>query len=133
MFTDGKQTLLLKRDEGDHQGTWGLPGGKAEKGESMIACAIRETEEETGIPNIPGNRIDAVESQDGTHRWTTYLYRIKEPFDVSLSEEHSEYKWVDLDKIKDLNLHPKFEAQLDRYFHVMRNRALTFREWSLVQ
>lgn len=133
MFTDGRQTLLLKRAEGDHEGTWGLPGGKVEEGESMIAGAIREAEEETGVTSVPGNRLEAVESQDGTHRWTTYIYRVREPFDVSVSEEHSDHKWVDLDKIGDLNLHPKFEAQLDRYIAVLRRKALNFQEWWLVR
>jgi len=132
MFTDGKQTLLLKRAKGTGEaGKWGLPGGKVEKGESMIAGAVRETQEETGISKIPGNRLDAFESVDGTHRWTTYLYRIKEPFEVTLSDEHDDYKWVDLDKIGNLELHPKFKTQLERYLRAIgRKMFREFKEWA---
>ena len=31
------------------QGVWGLPGGKLDFGESLPACAVRETREEAGI------------------------------------------------------------------------------------
>ena len=132
MFTDGERTLLLKRSEdSDNGGTWGLPGGKVEKGETMIAGAIRETQEETGVSQVPGRRLEAFESRDGTHRWTTYLYRVKEPFDVVLSDEHSEYQWVDLDKIGNLELHPKFKAQLERYLRgIGRKMFREFREWA---
>ena len=132
MFTDGERTLLLKRAEGTgNAGTWGLPGGKVEKGESMIAGAVRETIEETGVSDVPGDRLDAFESRDGTHRWTTYLYRIRSPFEVTLSDEHSEYKWVDLDKLGDLELHPQFKDQLPRYMRgIGRKMFREFREWA---
>lgn len=131
LFTDGKQVLLLKRAEGTgNAGTWGLPGGKVEKGETTIAGAIRETKEETGITEVPGNRLEIYESRDGTHRWTTYLYRVREPFEVTVSEEHTDYKWEDLDKIGDLNLHPKFKGQWERYRRgIARKLFREFREW----
>ena len=134
LFTDGKQILVLKRsDKGDHGGTWGLPGGKVEKGESTIAGAMREIEEETGVSYVPGNRLESMESRDGTHRWVTYLYRVTEPFEVTLSDEHTDSKWVDIDKIKDLKLHPQFKAQIDRYLDVIGRKSFGFKEWSMTQ
>lgn len=42
--------VLLGLRKGKHaDGTWGFPGGHLEGGESFECCAIRETEEETGI------------------------------------------------------------------------------------
>jgi 8-oxo-dGTP pyrophosphatase MutT (NUDIX family) len=42
-----KQVLMMFR-----RGKWDLPKGKQDKNESPEKCAIRETEEETGLKNI---------------------------------------------------------------------------------
>ena len=42
--------ILMQRRKGSHgEGTWSLPGGKLEHGESWETCAKRETEEEALI------------------------------------------------------------------------------------
>lgn len=43
--------LLMKRGPGgDHAGQWALPGGRVEDGETIEQAALREWEEETGVP-----------------------------------------------------------------------------------
>lgn len=45
---DGRVLLGLRR--GSHgSGTWALPGGHLEPGESIADCAVREVAEETGL------------------------------------------------------------------------------------
>jgi 8-oxo-dGTP pyrophosphatase MutT (NUDIX family) len=44
---DGEGRLLLQRRSDD--GTWGLPGGYVEPGESVEEAAARELQEETGL------------------------------------------------------------------------------------
>jgi 8-oxo-dGTP pyrophosphatase MutT (NUDIX family) len=47
--TPDRLALFVKRGNGsDHPLEWCIPGGKREEGETMQACAIRETLEETG-------------------------------------------------------------------------------------
>jgi 8-oxo-dGTP pyrophosphatase MutT (NUDIX family) len=88
-FTDGAKVLLLKRsEEGDHGNTWALPGGKAKDGETEIGTAIRETKEETGLESIPGYRFDSLSSQNGQQKFTGFLYKVPEAFDVTISKEH---------------------------------------------
>ena len=46
---DGECVLLGLRKAGHAPGVWCFPGGHMEGGESFEDCALRETEEETGI------------------------------------------------------------------------------------
>ncbi len=45
---DGRQEILLMF----RRGHWDLPKGKAEAGEDVAACAVREVEEETGLRGV---------------------------------------------------------------------------------
>jgi len=45
----GNQLLLAQRSRGSYKGRWGFPGGHLERGETVIAAALRELEEETGV------------------------------------------------------------------------------------
>lgn len=129
-FTDGSSVLLLKRsDSGDNPDTWALPGGTAKAGESAIGTAIRETKEETGLDSIPGYRIDSLDTQNGRQKFTVFIYRVGNHFDIDLSHEHTDWDWVGFDKLSDKPLHPKFEEHIDRYLRVIRRKIGSFDEW----
>lgn len=129
-FTDGHKVLLLKRSqEGDHGGTWALPGGKAKDGESEISNAIRETKEECGLGSIPGYRIDSLSSHNGHQKFTGFVYRVTEPFQIRLSKEHTDWDWVDLNNLKSKDLHPKFKEQIPRYISAIKRKINKFSEW----
>jgi 8-oxo-dGTP diphosphatase len=129
-YTDGSKVLLLKRAEkGDAEGTWGLPGGKVEEGETNIDAAVRESIEECG--SSKGRRFDDLLEKDGQHEWTTFFFQIDKPFDCKLSNEHSDWKWFDLNKLNKINLHPKLKENLDRHLKVVNKKfkKLNFKEW----
>ncbi len=48
VWRDG-QVLLAQRDRPPFAGTWSLPGGSVEVGETVEAAALREAKEETGV------------------------------------------------------------------------------------
>lgn len=128
-FTDGRKVLLLKRGESDNEGTWCLPGGKVEEGESAIEAARRESMEECG--RVKGSRFDDLEQRDGMHRWTTFFFRVDGPFGCRLSHEHTDYGWFKLADLKGMDLHPKFRKHLHRHLSVVRRQVSGkgFNEW----
>lgn len=131
-FTNGQKVLLLKRSKkGDNSGTWGLPGGKVEEDESLIDAAKREAKEECG--NLEGSRFEDLNSDDGLHNWTTFFFRVDNLFKCKLSDEHTDYEWIDLNKLNDYKLHPQFIKNLDRHLSIVKKAKqkgiFGFKEW----
>jgi 8-oxo-dGTP pyrophosphatase MutT (NUDIX family) len=77
--SDEGQVLLEKRSD---CGLWGLPGGRIEPGESIVAAALREVKEETGL-DIEITQLLGVYS--GPHdRIVTYPDNVVQLIDVIL-------------------------------------------------
>ena len=64
-----KKVLFGKRKSVLGAGDWSFPGGHLEAGESLVACAIRETLEETGseIMNIQFQLLGNIPDTYATH------------------------------------------------------------------
>ena len=131
IFTDGKQILLLKRAEsGDNFGKWSVPGGKVEKGETFIDGARRESEEECG--HSSGQQFGYYDDVDGRFHFHTYFFAVEKTFEIKLSSEHSEGKWIDLDDVEKYNLHPKFKENWSSFKEKIKKRfpkIKSFSEW----
>ena len=130
LYTDGEKILLLKRNGSDNEGTWAIPGGKVEKGESYLDAARRESIEECG--KVLGNRIEDFQSRDGAHHFYTYLYSVSKPFECELSKEHSKWKWVNLNEVEKMNLHPRFKESWPTFLRAIQKHfplKKSFSEW----
>lgn len=131
LFTDGKKILLLKRSpEDSHPGTWTVPGGKLEKGESLEQAARRESEEECGCSTgIPFGHFDY---KDDKKLFRTYFYAVEKTFKPLISHEHTEARWCELDDVDELDLHPKFAEVWDHFKSKIRkkfNKHESFSNW----
>lgn len=95
--------LFLLRDQSKYSGTWGLPGGKIDSGESPIATLTREIQEELGgaIHGAKTIPIEKFTSDNGNFIYHTYLIPVEEEFVPELNSEHRGYCWVSLED------HPK--------------------------
>ena len=109
-FVDERdRVLLLQRSKAvDNAGLWSLPGGHAERGERPWQTAVRETREETGF-DARGLPVE----DHRTYHSSYYPLRTYHVFVVSvdsfkprLDHESVGWKWVHLDDVPKLNLHP---------------------------
>lgn len=80
-----------KNDEND----FGLPGGKIELGESVIAALYRETEEETGL-NITSHRLVFIRVEPNGKKGYTYLCEATGDFNTKESGKVKVVSWDEL-------------------------------------
>jgi ADP-ribose pyrophosphatase YjhB (NUDIX family) len=64
IVVDGDRLLLVKRGTEPSKGSWSVPGGRVEPGESDVAAVAREVHEETGLAVRVGPLAGSVE-RDG--------------------------------------------------------------------
>lgn len=98
-----RRYLFILRDTNAYNGTWGLPGGKVEVGESVIEALTREVDEEIG-DSFNVNKIIPIEqfTSDNTFFiYHTFLMSVDNEFIPELNHEHRGYCWVHLED------HPK--------------------------
>jgi len=88
--------LLLKRAMGAASGSWYLPGGGLEPGETLEECAVRELYEESGLrPTGPLRLISVIPMF--VYDVDTFLVEFAcscDVGDVVISDEHSAYRWI---------------------------------------
>ena len=109
----GDRFLVLVKSDG----TFDLPGGRVEEGESIKAALHREIHEETGL------KVDIKETAG---RWSFF----KKPNfaingatfacnylkgKVKLCDEHTNYLWIEIKKLHELN----FSREIQRHFKYM--------------
>lgn len=105
--------LLVKRSPKDNSfpNLWELPGGGIDNNEDRIATVRRETMEEVGI-DLKDRNISLVDTEDYNFKRSngnieyvreyTFLIRIKDQEKITLSKEHTEYSWVNINEIENL-------------------------------
>ena len=110
---DADRGVLLQHRVGwsHFGGTWALPGGARHQGEDAAAGAIREAQEEAGVPDgAVRARLESV-LDVGVWTYTTLVADVVEPFTPVISDPESlELAWVPIDDVAKLPLHPGFAA-----------------------
>jgi len=105
VFVKRDDKILVGKRKGAHgAGTWALPGGHLEPGESFEACCKREVLEETGliINDIsPVVFTNDVFHDEGFHYITLFFRGDCESGEPIVAEPHhcEEWRWVSLDRI----------------------------------
>lgn len=111
--------LLLKRSERSHSnpGKWDLPGGKLIRGEPLEEAVVREVWEETGVSIVPGEIAGYATFELPEKKVIAVVYDEEYIIaDVKLSGEHTEYIWISLDSILELDAFPNHFKEFFRRF-----------------
>lgn len=118
----GEQVLLQHRAAWSHHGgTWGLLGGARHRVESAEQAAAREAAEEAGLDSrsytVTGRFVD----DHGGWSYTTVIARTASPaLPDALTAETVEVRWVSAARLRELPLHPGFDASWDRVLAAAR-------------
>jgi 8-oxo-dGTP diphosphatase len=105
------QILLQHRAPWVHNGdTWGIPGGARDSHETVLEAAIREAKEETGIDPVHLTPIQTFSDDHGSWRYDTVIAHASDELVAhELNDESHEVRWVEIDEVDELTLHPSFE------------------------
>lgn len=108
-----KQILLLRRGPSApwKPGRYCLPGGRRDKDESIINCAIRELYEETGIVVAEDDVFPVTVTYSSNYSKIVFVTKITHNT-VVLNWEHDRYVWVDYNKVAQYSLVPGLSSTL---------------------
>ena len=93
---DTRRYLYLMRNDPKHPGTWGLPGGRMESGETIMQAIERECKEELGaMPEylrlVPLEKFTTVDAGFAYH---TFFCSVAREFVPVLNHEHTGWAWI---------------------------------------
>ena len=112
LIDPSSRVLLQLRAGWSHSGgTWGIPGGALKMGESPLQAALREAEEEAGVPSKEVELVGSSTLDLDFWKYTTIIGKIKKSFNPIAGDLESEaLEWVEIALVEERNLHPGFRG-----------------------
>ena len=119
----GHEILLQHRAPWVHNGdTWGIPGGARDSHESTIDGAFREAVEETGIDTELLTPLEVFCDDHGTWKYETVIARADEELVAhEVNDESHEVRWVHIDHVDQMALHPSFAKSWPQLKQLINN------------
>jgi 8-oxo-dGTP diphosphatase len=118
---DRGRILLVLRGQEPARGTWSVPGGRVERGESDAAAVVREVLEETGLPVAAGALAGTVERDAPTgdvYVIRDYVCRPAEGADVGAvrgGDDADDAAWFTPDEVRRLDTSPGLVEALEEW------------------
>lgn len=103
------RVLLQHRAAWTHHGdTWGVPGGARDSHEDVVAAALREAAEEAGLDPVRIRTRHLFVDDHGGWSYTTVYADVPRPVTTVANGESAALRWVPVDEVDALPLHPGF-------------------------
>ncbi len=98
--------LLIRRGRGPAQGTWSVPGGRVEVGETLAEAVVRELQEETGLSGVCESLLGWAELIDEDHHYVIldFTVTVLDADDPVAGDDAAEARWVPLFEVAELRL-----------------------------
>jgi 8-oxo-dGTP diphosphatase len=114
---DADEILIVKRHPKSRTDPemWELPGGKVEPGEFFADALVREIKEETDLDVEVGDFAEAIQN-DYQHKRTVQImmYLCNVTGKVKISDEHTEWMWASIEKLKSLEISTSLDKVLKK-------------------
>lgn len=100
------EILMIRRESGDYQGYWALPGGKIEQGEHVSDAAVRELEEEAGIETVFHEYLGLVSEVFDEKQFMLHIVVLETEDETVSGGCEGDVDWLDLDSIEGFDVVP---------------------------
>jgi 8-oxo-dGTP diphosphatase len=105
---DGHVLMQLRARWAHQGGTWSIPGGALERGESSVEAALREAHEELGVDPTSVETHASYVAVCGGWSYETVMATATGQLRLSDRAESAGHRWVAADEVDALQLHPGF-------------------------
>ncbi len=110
VVVDDERLLVVRRGHGRAAGTWSIPGGRVEAGETLAEAVTRELREETAIEGVCGPLLGPVEllADDASPHVVILGYQVSllDFTEPTAGSDAREARWVPLLDVAELHLAP---------------------------
>ena len=123
LIVRGSEILLQHRAPWVHNGdTWGIPGGARDSHESTVEGAFREAVEEIGIDTSLLTVLHTYTDDHGAWKYETIIAKgSNEIVAHEVNDESHEVRWVNIERVEELPLHPSFAKSWPELMKLLNN------------
>jgi 8-oxo-dGTP diphosphatase len=103
---DDGRLLLVRRVNEPGLGSWSVPGGRVEPGETVQEAVVRELAEETGVEGVVMGLIGVAERIGVDHHYVIldYAVEVLAPAPPEAGSDAADARWVPLADVAEMDL-----------------------------